>query len=866
MEVIIMNIINLILSNTKNLLGIKVPMEMLIFAGIALGLIIVALIATGIGVNVAKKRKNANNVKAVAPNSQPVNRADDGIYVMNYGANDNSSEDKESTKPTSEQPSEEPSEEQPTAEEFDRKEVVCDKDNEAQTEDEATTNVDSEVESASVVDEKPIPDEQPEESAPVEEQSTDNPDGDILDDEIFLLNEEEVEIEDENISEILQKLSDDQEVIDDENYDTEDLSDDDIDAVFERKARMAMLKKANEEAKKAQPIEVDEYEEVAEELTEESEYEEVAEELVEESEYEYVAEEINEIGDDLINPSVEHTTDQDIVIEGEQPQNEEGESVDIVITDNDIDDDTVVPPPQAISCPNCGAVLSYEHKEHFLYCSECCKRYKVPAKYEEDYVKYAWYIETESYREEQRRLERERIAEEERRKADAEYQEKLRLAKDEKERERIELEEKLRQAQAQQRVDKDNEEERDRQRLEFEQMLKMVEEQNQAHLAQLSEEACKVESIRLATEALLQKFEADRLQREESQIAVPETAEVVDDSDEEEDDDLVISASKYKRSFKSKLIQGSDETKKYYSELRNELLSYNKIRCSSSWAGDTYMVGRKTCAKMTMAGKTLCLYLALNPDEFNPQTFHHKDKSDNRKYLQTPMQMKIKSDLAMRRSITLIVTMMSDNSVNKKAKFTREDYEVSLSYRDDDALLKEGLIKLNLDAIQMIDKTLTDEDFEQDQALQGEQPKNFREVKLVKKSQVGNLSQSDIKKIYKGKTVEPTFTSPNASKTGKFVIDDENGEFKFILYSPTGDSIFESKVYKTKSGARNAIDSFRLALADNTSTQLGYLDGEYVFAIKYSSSYISEFYPSKVAASKALNLIKRTSAAAVIEE
>ena len=78
-----MNIINLILSNTKNLLGIKVPMEMLIFAGIALGLIIIALIATGIGVNVAKKRKNANNVKAVAPNSQPVNRADDGIYVMN---------------------------------------------------------------------------------------------------------------------------------------------------------------------------------------------------------------------------------------------------------------------------------------------------------------------------------------------------------------------------------------------------------------------------------------------------------------------------------------------------------------------------------------------------------------------------------------------------------------------------------------------------------------------------------------------------------------------------------------------------------------------------------------------------------------
>lgn len=97
-------------------------------------------------------------------------------------------------------------------------------------------------------------------------------------------------------------------------------------------------------------------------------------------------------------------------------------------------------------------------------------------------------------------------------------------------------------------------------------------------------------------------------------------------AEEEEEDDTRLGVQetlndpslmiRYKRSFIAKITQSDEEVKMYYSDLKNAFLSYTKVRSQVSWSNDRFTRGRETLAKIGIRGKTLCVYLALNPDEF----------------------------------------------------------------------------------------------------------------------------------------------------------------------------------------------------------------------------------------------------------
>ena len=70
---------------------------------------------------------------------------------------------------------------------------------------------------------------------------------------------------------------------------------------------------------------------------------------------------------------------------------------------------------------------------------------------------------------------------------------------------------------------------------------------------------------------------------------------------------------RYNRSFAAKLIQSEDKVKRWYSELKRELLSYKKVAARVSWRHESFRYGRPTAAKFVIRGKTLCLCLALDP-------------------------------------------------------------------------------------------------------------------------------------------------------------------------------------------------------------------------------------------------------------
>lgn len=149
---------------------------------------------------------------------------------------------------------------------------------------------------------------------------------------------------------------------------------------------------------------------------------------------------------------------------------------------------------------------------------------------------------------------------------------------------------------------------------------------------------------------------------------------------------------KFNRSFIARIIQGSDDQKNYYGQVKTALLSYKKVNSNVAWAAERFNKGRETIARFKIRGKTLCLYLALDPDEYATSVYHHADVSDNKSMHGTPMMVKIKSQLGVKKAIRLIDEMLAKRN-GEKHVIAERDYAAMYPYETIDELIEDGLVK-----------------------------------------------------------------------------------------------------------------------------------------------------------------------------
>ncbi len=191
-------------------------------------------------------------------------------------------------------------------------------------------------------------------------------------------------------------------------------------------------------------------------------------------------------------------------------------------------------------------------------------------------------------------------------------------------------------------------------------------------------------------------------------IEEPVEEAVVPTVDEEAESISVVPAlninSRFKRSFMSKLIQAEGALQDYYSEVKNELLSYKGVKARTSWSCESFNKGRIQLAKMTIRGKTLVLYLALVPAEFEESRYHHTDSSDSSRYVEVPFTLKIRSARALKYAKELIAVMMANIGIEKSADFEAVDYH--MPYETTKALVAEGLIKYDGDINELPDEII----------------------------------------------------------------------------------------------------------------------------------------------------------------
>ena len=149
---------------------------------------------------------------------------------------------------------------------------------------------------------------------------------------------------------------------------------------------------------------------------------------------------------------------------------------------------------------------------------------------------------------------------------------------------------------------------------------------------------------------------------------------------------------KYNRSFIARIIQSDDDVKRYYGQVKNAMLAYKKVNSSIAWGAERFNKGRETIAKLKIRGKTLCLYLNLDPNEFPTSVYHQVDVSDNKSVQGTPMMVKIKSPLGARKAIRLIDAMLAQRNGEKRVMQER-DYAAMYPYETIEELIDDGLVK-----------------------------------------------------------------------------------------------------------------------------------------------------------------------------
>ena len=180
---------------------------------------------------------------------------------------------------------------------------------------------------------------------------------------------------------------------------------------------------------------------------------------------------------------------------------------------------------------------------------------------------------------------------------------------------------------------------------------------------------------------------------EELAVAAESEIQEVGDQLVDAETGLVI---RLKKSFTAKLKQSEEQVKGYYSDIKNALTSYKKINSNVSWHGDRFNFGRETVAKMAICGKTLCLYLALDPEnpELKQTVYHQKNVGDQRAHEATPFMVKIKSDAAAKKAVRLIAILAESKGAVAKENFEAVDYVEEFAYASTKQLFDDGYIKV----------------------------------------------------------------------------------------------------------------------------------------------------------------------------
>lgn len=124
--------------------------------------------------------------------------------------------------------------------------------------------------------------------------------------------------------------------------------------------------------------------------------------------------------------------------------------------------------------------------------------------------------------------------------------------------------------------------------------------------------------------------------------------------------------------FAQKMLRADEVIQDRYDELKNYALRFKKLKSRISKKFDSINKGRLQFVKLSVAGKTLKLYLNMDITTTDPK-FHCKDMRDKKTYVTVPVLLRIKSGRAMRYAKILIDQCAESHGLVENKKFQEVD-------------------------------------------------------------------------------------------------------------------------------------------------------------------------------------------------
>lgn len=150
-----------------------------------------------------------------------------------------------------------------------------------------------------------------------------------------------------------------------------------------------------------------------------------------------------------------------------------------------------------------------------------------------------------------------------------------------------------------------------------------------------------------------------------------------------------------RRSYTANLIQSNPQVKQYYNEIKNLIMSYIGVKSMINWRIESFNKGRINLFKLKIRGKTICLYCALKPENFDKAKYFHEEITA-KSFANVPMMIRIKSDRGLSRAKGLIELVMDNYGIIPNPNATYVDYAKEYPYETTKALVERKLIKILL--------------------------------------------------------------------------------------------------------------------------------------------------------------------------
>ena len=146
---------------------------------------------------------------------------------------------------------------------------------------------------------------------------------------------------------------------------------------------------------------------------------------------------------------------------------------------------------------------------------------------------------------------------------------------------------------------------------------------------------------------------------------------------------------RYRRSFKSRLIQ-NEKMQDFYTDIKNAFAELTGVKARLSRHCENFRYHAERIAKLNVGGKTLTLYLALDPQQYEDTKYRYEDVSDRKTYAETPMKVRITSKRMVKYARELLADLAQKYGITITGTIPM-DYHYK--YQSDEALIRKGLIK-----------------------------------------------------------------------------------------------------------------------------------------------------------------------------